>query len=393
MTNIITDTYGLFISEHIYENIYPVIDDIFTNTIYSYYKHLRHNIDWKTSSNYSIHSIQCKYVILIGNTTSDIESVVEYRGTLLLPNEENNFLWNDSFHPKVRIYSIVSEEGMYINLLKSILNHGSIRIDRTNVGTHSIFGKKLEFSLQNNTLPMLTSKKVAFRVVLHELLWFLKGSTNTEELQRHNIKIWDGNSTREFLNNRGLPEYKEGELGPIYGFQWRNWGGSYKNIEKNPEGIDQINNIITTLKHKDFYNRRMILSAWNVGDLSKMVLPPCHCFCQFYVSDIGLCCALTQRSADVFLGLPFNITSYALLTHMIAHVTQLKTDKLIINLGDTHIYNNHIEQCKLQLQNPHYEFPMIHITKETPNIDELVFEDFNVVNYKSNPTIRAPMAI
>ena len=393
MTDTLEYTYGLLLSEHIHEDIQPVLNDIFNNTNYSYYRQVLYNIDWKVTNSSLIHSNQCKYVILLGNPVSFIESIVHYRGTLLLPDENIFFSLNDSNHTTIRIYSMESEEGMYLNLMRFILNHGSNRMDRTNVGTHSVFGKKLDFSLQDNALPILTSKKVAFNMVLHELLWFLKGSTTTEHLHHHNVKIWDGNSTREFLDNRGLHNYQEGELGPIYGFQWRNWGGTYKTTETNSCGIDQINSIITTLKRGDFYNRRMILSAWNVGDLSKMVLPPCHCFCQFYVSDIGLCCALTQRSADVFLGLPFNITSYALLTHMIAHIVKIKTDKLVINLGDTHIYNNHIEPCKIQLQNSIYNFPTLRITKETADIDEFVFEDFSVLNYTSNPSIRAPMAI
>jgi thymidylate synthase len=325
--------------------------------------------------------------------------MVSYRGNLLIPESDNIFLWNDPFHPKVRLYRMVSEENMYLRLMKYILNIGIHRHDRTNVGTRSVFGKTIEFSLQNNVLPLLTSKKVFFKGVLHELLWFLKGSTTTELLHRHNIKIWDGNSNRDFLNARGLHSYNEGELGPIYGYQWRHWGDAYEPMskrsspQKRNEGIDQINQIITTLKKGDHHNRRMILSAWNVSDLEKMVLPPCHCLCQFYVSDVGLCCALTQRSADVFLGLPFNIASYAILTRMIAHVCGLASDKLVIHLGDAHIYSNHVEQCMTQLKNKTYNFPTLKFSKNITDIDHFEYKYFVLEKYVCNPSIYAPMAV
>lgn len=381
---------GVVLSEYIHPNINAVLTDVFDNEPYAYYKHLKSSVNW-TSNPKRIHDVSCKYVIVIGHV-QNTEELLNYRGRPLLHMEGNAFLWNDSFHPEVRVYYLTSEEGKYLDIMKFILKHGSVRIDRTKVGTRSIFGKTLEFGLQDNRLPLLTSKKVFFKGVLHELLWFLRGSTTTKQLHQNGVKIWDGNSTRDFLDRRGLSSYKEGELGPIYGYQWRKWGAEYKN-KTGSNGIDQINHIITTLKLGDHTNRRMILSAWNVSDLQKMVLPPCHCFCQFYVSDYGLCCALTQRSADVFLGLPFNIASYATLTHMIAHVTGLRTDKLVIHLGDTHIYNNHIEQCEQQLSQSLFDFPKLKITRTTANIDDLVYEDFVLDGYKSNPSIPAPMAV
>ena len=389
---------GVILSEHIHPNTETLLDDIFDNTIYSYYKDLRTQVQWSTDTTLVQH-VRCAYVIMIGRTDLCWEDAVAYRGALLFPDNDNIFLWNDQFHPKARIYRMVSEGTMYLNLMRYTLENGLIRNDRTQVGTRSVFGKSIQFSLQHDTLPLLTSKKVYFKAVLHELLWFLKGSTTTDSLREHNIKIWDGNSNRDFLNSRGLETYREGELGPIYGYQWRNWGDIYQPVSqrtlpdsKQEGGIDQIRQIITTLQRGDHHNRRMILSAWNVSDLDKMVLPPCHCLCQFYVSDVGLCCALTQRSADVFLGLPFNIASYALLTRMIAHVCGLVCDKLVIHLGDTHVYSNHVDQCTTQLQNDIYNFPTLRITKTTTNIDELVYDDFVVENYVCNPSIRAPMA-
>jgi thymidylate synthase len=208
------------------------------------------------------------------------------------------------------------------------------------------------------------------------MLWFLKGCTHTNYLSQNGVKTWDGYSSREFLDDNGFKKYKEGDLGPIYGYQWRNWGGN-----KRKKGFDQINNIITSLKSGDYSSNKLILSSWNVSELHKMVSTPSHCFCQFYMSDKGLCCALTQISSNIFVELPLNIASYALLTRMIAHVTRLKTDKLVINLGDNHIYEHNVHQCKYQLSQNTRNFPELYITNQTDDIDELTYDDFILKGY------------
>lgn len=229
---------------------------------------------------------------------------------------------------------------------------GKERIDRTNVGTLSIFGAQMRFDLRDNIFPLLTTKRVFWRGVVEELLWFVKGSTNAKELQAKNVHIWDANSSREFLDQCGFTDRKEGDLGPVYGFQWRHFGADYKTCDESYEGqgIDQLNEVIKRIRTNPS-DRRIIMSAWNVVDLPKMVLPPCHCFVQFYVADNELSCQLYQRSADMGLGVPFNIASYALLTYMIAHVTGLKPGDFIHTLGDAHVYKNHIEPLKEQVRN------------------------------------------
>lgn len=227
---------------------------------------------------------------------------------------------------------------------------GKKRSDRTGVGTVSIFGAQMRFDLRNDVFPLLTTKRVFWRAVLEELLWFIKGSTNAKDLQDKNIHIWDGNSTREFLDKNGFHDREEGDLGPIYGFQWRHFGAEYKTCHDDytGQGIDQLNEVINRIRTNP-NDRRIIMSAWNVADIPKMALPPCHCFVQFYVADGELSCQLYQRSADMGLGVPFNIASYALLTCMIAHVTGLKPGDFIHTIGDAHVYLNHIEPLKQQV--------------------------------------------
>ena len=297
------------------------------------------------------------------------------------------------------LYEIISEEQMYLKLMKEILSFGNFKTQvRTDVPVHSLFGKTLRFDLQNNTLPLLTTKRVYFKGVAKELLWFLRGSTHTKELQADNIKIWNDNASREFLDKVGLKHYEEGELGPIYGYQWRSWGKEYKSTDKTSSGIDQIQNIINTIKTNPD-DRRMILSAWNVSQLQSMALPPCHILAQFYVHEKDnvkyLSCSMYQRSADLFLGVPFNIASYAMLTHMIAHVTGCTPYELIMNFGDTHLYGNHIEQAKKQLErmNQVVAFPKLYIDSSKKNIDDIKYEDFLLENYESQGSIPAPMAV
>ena len=260
----------------------------------------------------------------------------------------------------------------YLHLMDTVLKTGTKKIDRTGTGTISIFGHQSIYDLEES-FPLVTTKKVHLKSIIHELLWFLKGGTNVEYLKEHNVKIWD-----EWAD-------KNGDLGPVYGYQWRSW--------PNYDGthVDQIQNLIENIKTNP-NSRRLIVSAWNVSQISKMALPPCHAFFQFYVANNKLSCQLYQRSADVFLGVPFNIASYALLTMMIAQVCNLKPGKFVHTLGDAHLYLNHIEQAKLQLTRKPKKAPkMIINSKDT--IFDFVFEDFELIEYDAHPHIKAPIAV
>lgn len=261
----------------------------------------------------------------------------------------------------------------YLNLLQHILKEGIDKQDRTGTGTKSIFGYQMRFDLAKG-FPLLTTKKVHLHAIIHELLWFLRGDTNVSYLRRHGVSIWNEWAT------------KEGDLGPIYGHQWRSWPTAIG------EKIDQISIIIKEIKENP-NSRRLLVSAWNVGEISKMALPPCHAFFQFYVGNGRLSCQLYQRSADVFLGVPFNIASYALLTIMMAQVCQLKTGDLIHTLGDAHLYHNHIAQANLQLERRPYELPTMQLRESVNNLFDFVYEDFNLINYMHHPAIKAPIAI
>jgi len=260
------------------------------------------------------------------------------------------------------------QEYQYLDLIRDILEHGEHRPDRTGTGTLSLFGPpQLRFSLEDNVFPLLTTKKVFTKAIFHELLWFVKGSTNGQELSDLGVKIWDGNGSREYLDSIGLSHRAAGDLGPVYGFQWRHFGAEYKDCHTDytGQGVDQLQECIQKLKTSP-YDRRIILSAWNPADLKKMALPPCHMFCQFYVSyphaqrdgtstaeNRGrgrLSCLLYQRSCDMGLGVPFNIASYALLTRMVAEVAGLDAGELIHTMGDAHIYMDHIEALKVQIE-------------------------------------------
>tara|TARA_Y100000816_G_C26098456_1_gene581714 strand:+ start:768 stop:1856 length:1089 start_codon:yes stop_codon:yes gene_type:complete len=297
-----------------------------------------------------------------------VENEISYRGMLEYTDKTGHYT----------VYNLTSEEDKYRHILKRVTLFGINSEDRTNVGTFSLFGQHLEFSLYDS-FPLLTSKKVFWKGVVEELLWFIKGETNAKTLSDKGVKIWDANGSREFLDKCGFNDREEGDLGPVYGYQWRNWGG------------DQLNKLIENIKN-DPYSRRHILSAWNVSDLDKMVLPPCHMFAQFYVRDKLLSCQLYQRSADLFLGVPFNIASYGLLTYMIASVTKLVPYRLYITFGDTHVYNTHLDAVKEQLSNELHEFPKVSIPNKT-SIDDITKDDIELINYKSNKFIKAPMAV
>lgn len=287
-----------------------------------------------------------------------------------------------------------SEEMQYLNTIERIIATGSKRLDRTGVGTLSIFGSQMRYSLRNNVLPLLTTKRVFFRGVAEELLWFIRGSTNAKELQAKNIHIWDGNSTREFFDAAGFVDREEGDLGPVYGFQWRHFGAKYKTCHEDytGQGVDQLAEVINRIKNNPT-DRRIIMSAWNPIDIPQMALPPCHCLAQFFVADGELSCQLYQRSADMGLGVPFNIASYALLTHMIAHVTGLKAGDFVHTTGDTHVYLNHVEPLKEQLKRVPKQFPTLHFKRSVQSIDEFQFEDLEVRDYDPYPTIKMQMAV
>lgn len=286
------------------------------------------------------------------------------------------------------------EEMQYLNMIGRIITTGNKRLDRTGVGTLSIFGSQMRYSLRNNVLPLLTTKRVFFRGVAEELLWFVRGSTNAKDLQAKNIHIWDGNSTREFLDAAGFVDREEGDLGPVYGFQWRHFGAKYKtcNEDYKGQGVDQLTEVINRIKNNP-NDRRIIMSAWNPIDIPQMALPPCHCLAQFFVADGELSCQLYQRSADMGLGVPFNIASYALLTHMIAHVTGLKAGDFVHTTGDTHVYLNHIEPLKEQLERVPKRFPTLHFKRSIQSIDEFKFDDLEVRDYDPYPTIKMQMAV
>ncbi|MBK5273024.1 MAG: thymidylate synthase, partial [Bacteroidia bacterium] len=257
--------------------------------------------------------------------------------------------------------------------LKHILDKGTSKSDRTSTGTHSCFGYQMRFDLQKG-FPLVTTKKLHLKSIIYELLWFLKGETNIQYLKDHGVKIWD-----EWADENG-------ELGPVYGKQWRGWEGMDGKI------VDQVSDLVQQIK-KNPDSRRLIISAWNVADLPKMALMPCHTLFQFYVADGKLSCQLYQRSADVFLGVPFNIASYALLTMMIAQVCDLEPGEFIHTFGDVHIYNNHMEQVTLQLSRTPYPLPTMKLNPSVKNIFDFKFEDFLLENYQSHPAIKAPVAV
>ncbi|CAG4951288.1 unnamed protein product [Parnassius apollo] len=286
------------------------------------------------------------------------------------------------------------EEYQYLNLIKQIIEKGDKRVDRTGVGTLSIFGAMQRYSLQNNTLPLLTTKRVFTRGVIEELLWMISGSTDSNALAKKGVHIWDANGSRMFLDNLGFTDREEGDLGPVYGFQWRHSGAKYVDAKTDysNQGIDQLQNVINTIKNNPA-DRRIIMCAWNPSDLKKMALPPCHCLVQFHVADGKLSCLMYQRSADMGLGVPFNIASYSLLTHMIAHITGLQPGEFIHTTGDTHVYLNHIEPLKKQLERHPKPFPTLEFARQIESIDDFKYEDFIIKSYSPHPKIDMEMAV
>lgn len=261
----------------------------------------------------------------------------------------------------------------YHDLVRHVLEQGLEKQDRTGTGTLSVFGYQMRFDLSRG-FPLVTTKKVHLKSVIHELLWFLKGETNISYLKEHGVSIWD-----EWADERG-------ELGPVYGAQWRSWAAA------DGRRIDQISRLIENIRHNPD-SRRLIVSAWNVGELDRMALPPCHAFFQFYVARGRLSCQLYQRSADIFLGVPFNIASYALLTRMIAHVTDLRPGEFVHTLGDAHLYLNHLEQARLQLSREPRELPTMELNPAVRSVFDFKYEDFTLTGYDPHPPIKAPVAV
>ncbi len=296
----------------------------------------------------------------------------------------NNKYRNNKFH----------EEYQYLNLINDILQHGSLEHGR-NGTTKMIYGSAMHFSLKNGQIPILTSKRVAWKTCLKELLWFISGNTDNQVLQAQNVNIWNDNASREFLDSVGLTDNRENDLGPIYGFQWRHFNADYINCELDYEGqgIDQLYEAIATLKDPSKRSsRRIIISAWNPCQLKKMALPPCHVLMQFNVREGRyLSCSLYQRSGDVGLGVPFNIASYSFLTHLLAHHCGLESNEFIYYLGNTHIYDDHFESLKLQIERDPYPFPTIEITNKYENINDYQETDFRLKDYKYHESIKMLM--
>jgi len=273
----------------------------------------------------------------------------------------------------INVIGVICKMRNYLDLLQDILDHGVKKEDRTGTGTLSVFGRQLRFDLAAG-FPVVTTKKLHIRSIIHELLWFLSGSTNIRYLQENRVTIWD-----EWADENG-------ELGPVYGSQWRSWPA--------PDGrkIDQIAQVVEQIKRNPD-SRRLLVSAWNVAEIERMALPPCHYAFQFYVAEGKLSCMLNMRSVDTFLGLPFNIASYALLTHMVAQQCGLQVGELIWSGGDVHLYSNHVEQAKLQLTREPYPLPRLVIKRKPESIFDYKYEDFEIVGYQCHPAIKAPIAV
>lgn len=292
---------------------------------------------------------------------------------------------NDNSH--MQIYERNVEEHQYLDLVRSILTHGSIRDDRTGTGTHSIFGTQMRFDLSDR-FPLLTSKRVFWRGLAEELFWFISGDTNAKSLQDKNVHIWDGNSTRQFLDGRNL-DYEEGELGPVYGYQWRCFGGNYPDRDN---GCDQLQDVINLIQTNPD-SRRILLSAWNPKQMDQMALPPCHVLYQFYVDQGTLSCSMYQRSGDIGLGIPFNIASASLLTCILAKHCDLMPGHLILSIGDAHVYNTHVEAMREQIEREPRLFPRLTVQNNYERIEDYSLDDLLLENYQPMKSIRMEMAV
>lgn len=313
--------------------------------------------------------------------------------------QEGETTLSASIFENIQKYS--HEEYQYLELVENILSNGNWEKGR-NGNTKSIFGGSMRFSLNDGTMPILTTKKTAWATCLKELLWFIRGDTNTKHLQEQNVHIWDGNSSRPFLDSQGLTLYPEGMIGPSYGYQWRFFGANYNCFTGKPitndrpyHGIDQLQQIIEQLKNPETRNsRRLVMSAWNPKQMHEMALPPCHILCQFNVHDGNkLSCSMYQRSVDVGLGQPFNIASYSFLTHLLAKHCGLVAHEFVYFFGNAHIYEEHIAQMTDQLTREPYQFPTIDIKHKHDNINEYNVDDFELCNYKHHAAIKMNMIV
>lgn len=328
---------------------------------------------------------------------TDSKSGVEYEFVTFerkAANVETKIAEPSSKRAKVRAKE--HEEYQYLKLIRNIIENGMVRKDRTGTGTKSIFGATMRFDLRNGVIPVLTTKRVFWRGVAEELFWFVAGCTDNRVLQSKRIHIWDGNGSKEFLEKRGLGHRREGDLGPVYGFQWRHFGAEYGTCDDDytGKGVDQLAWIINEIKTNPT-SRRLIMSAWNPSDLPAMALPPCHLMAQFYVDTTRkeLSCQMYQRSADMGLGVPFNIASYSLLTHLIAHCCGLRAGEFVHVIGDAHVYLNHIDPLKEQLKRVPGEFPTLKIKTDSRDIDQIKMEHVELVGYKPQKTIKMAMAV
>ena len=286
----------------------------------------------------------------------------------------------------------MTEEKQYLDLVRDVLENGDLERGR-NGDTLAVFGRMMRFSLKDGKMPILTTKQVAWKTCFRELMWFIRGRTDNRELQKQGVHIWDANATREFLDSRGLTEYPEGILGPIYGYQWRNFGAPYSSSRQPEGGVDQLQQIIDALSDpQQRYSRRLIMTAWNPSQIPEMALPPCHVLAQFSVKGNRLSCALYQRSGDVGLGVPFNIASYSFLTHLLAKHCDLEADEFVHFLGDAHVYTGHVDGLRTQLEREPLEFPRIRIKGKKERMDDYDLDDLEfVAGYRYYPKIGLPL--
>ncbi|KAF8566258.1 hypothetical protein P879_04239 [Paragonimus westermani] len=332
----------------------------------------------------------CTYMKPLRNMISEDNATdVKNENGLQSTSTSNGTVQSTSFFSK-HTY----DEAGYLNLLRHIFCNGVERTDRTGTGTWAVFGPQLRFSLRDNVFPLLTTKQVFFRGIVEELLWFIRGSTDSKELAARKVHFWDANGSRTFLDSLGFTEREEGDLGPVYGFQWRHSGADYVDCKTDytDQGVDQLAEVIRLIRERP-WDRRILIVAWNVRDLKLMALPPCHCLVQFFVANGELSCQLYQRSADMGLGVPFNIASYSLLTYMIAHLTGLKPGEFVHTMGDAHIYSNHRQALSEQIERIPRPFPKLTIVRQVTDINDFKYEDFQLSGYNPYPKLKMPMAV
>ena len=381
---------GASIYNKVFKDYFPIIDTIhYTNVLteslenYQYAESISKNVSRCKIPVYK----WCaeKKIVLLDSTDKCSKGLYYNFMTEMYEEKELNY----TFNVFQNVCFSNNEELQYINLLKNILNNKNLKESR-NANVFSEFGVRMEFDLRNG-FPILTTKRVPWKTVLRELLWFISGSTDNQALKDKNVHIWNANASKEFLDSRGL-DYEEDDLGPVYGFQWRHFGTYYvdNKTDYTGKGTDQLKYIIDEIK-KNPSSRRLILNSWNAADIDKMALPPCHVMVQFNIDKEFIDCQLYQRSGDMFLGVPFNITSYAFLLSIIGHLTGYKPRKLIHIIGDAHIYEQHVEAVNQQIMRTPNRFPYLTISEDLNNIDTIKEEYFNIINYDYYSTIIAPM--